>query len=183
MICWKNGQKKMNENKDFEQVYNDYYQMILNYINKKLSSYQDAEDLTQDILAACYRNWNRYDSKKASVKTWIFVIVKNKLKNYYRDKKQTYSLDDEENPIGLVSENLTEEVVLFGEYKAVLYEALKSLNDIDRRIITEQYFFHKSSLETARLLQLEPGNVRVRKNRALEKLRKYFKAHGYTQIR
>lgn len=165
----------------FEQIYRDYYRKILNYIYKKISSYQDAEDLTQEILAACYRNWANYDAAKASVSTWIFVIANNRLKNYYRDRKLMDSLDDEENPIELSSHDFMEEAMIFEENKAALYEAIRILEETDRQIVMQKYFHNRTSNEIAYILHIKPGNVRVRLSRALDKMRNYLKQQGYTE--
>ena len=72
----------MDRDQAFEPVYYEYYPKIFRYIHKRLSSYHEAEDLTQEILIACYRNFDRYDPKKASLATWIYVIAHNRLRNY-----------------------------------------------------------------------------------------------------
>lgn len=169
-------------NTDFAYVYREYYRKILNYLHKRISSYQDAEDLTQEILTVCYRNWEKYDANKASVGTWIFVIANSRLKNYYRDKKQTDSLEEDPD-LAYAEEDFLEKAILFQENRRMLYASLNALEETDRQIVMLKYFYGKTSNELAGLLGITPGNVRVRLYRALDKMRVYFKIHGYMDVK
>ena len=171
----------MNTDMDFAYVYREYYRKILNYIHKRISSYQDAEDLTQEILTVCYRNWEKYDADRASVGTWVFVIANSRLKNYYRDKKQTDFLDEDPD-LAYAEEDFLEKSILFQENKKMLYASLNALEETDRQIVVLKYFYGKTSDELAGLLGITPGNVRVRLYRALDKMRGYFKTHGYMDV-
>ena len=172
----------MNTDMDFAYVYREYYRKILNYIHKRISSYQDAEDLTQEILTVCYRNWEKYDADRASVGTWVFVIANSRLKNYYRDKKCEDSLN-EESDLTHAEEDFLERAILFQENKEMLYASLNALEEEDRQIVMMKYFYGKTSNELAELLGIKSGNVRVRLYRALDKMRDYFKIHGYMDVK
>ena len=56
---------------NFEQVYRDYYLKVFRYVKQHTLSRQDAEDLTQEVFVACYRNFDSFDPQKASVGTWV----------------------------------------------------------------------------------------------------------------
>ena len=114
----------MNE-KEFEKIYMEYYPKILSYIGKRVSAYQDAEDIVQEVLAACYSHFDDYDSSKASVGTWIYVIMSNRLKNYYRKKVITF-LNDEQADI-VIGDNYIEQAVLFEELKDTLFSGIQTL--------------------------------------------------------
>ena len=168
-----------NKEQQFEAVYNEYYPRILRYINKKIGIFHEAEDLTQEIMAACYRNFEKYDPEKSSMGTWVYVIMNNRLKNYYRDKRVNVSLDDDESILELASEEILEEAVLLEEQKRVLMEAIDSLSEREKEIVMNTYFLYKTSAEVAEVMHMTAGNVRVVLNRSIKKLREYFKARGY----
>ena len=168
-----------NKEQQFESVYNEYYPRILRHINKKIGIYHEAEDLTQEIMAACYRNFEKYDPEKSSMGTWVYVIMNNRLKNYYRDKRVNVSLDDDESFLELASEEILEEAVLLEEQKRVLMEAIASLSEREKEIVMNTYFLHKTSAEVAEVMHMTAGNVRVVLNRSIKKLREYFEARGY----
>ena len=161
----------------FEQVYRDYYLKVFRYVKQHTLSRQDAEDLTQEVFVACYRNFNSFDPQKASVGTWVYVIMKNRLKNYYRDKKEFLSLDDENIP-ELPGDTSVAQAILLEEERQALSSAMNILSERERTIIAERYFHKKTSGEIAGILKMTDVNVRVTLKRALEKIRKYFEAHG-----
>lgn len=169
----------MNEKQSFEQVYNEYYPRVFRHVRGKISIYHEAEDLTQEIFAACYRNYDKFDPEKASVGTWIYVIMNNRLKNYYRDRKESVSLDDDESFLELAAEGALEESVLLEEQKRMLMDAIAELSERERQIVISMYFKKKTSAETAAELQMTAGNVRVVLNRTLTKIRTYFEERGY----
>lgn len=168
----------MDKNKQFEQIYHQHYTNIYHYIKNHTDTQQDAEELTQDVFTACYHHYDHFDETKSSVKTWIFVIAKNKLKNYYRAKKETISLDDEENPVDIAQDYL-EESVLLNEKVRYIKAALSRLNDREQLIVKEKYFHNRKSEEIAQIAGTTSGNVRIILKRALEKMQKYLNGQGY----
>lgn len=169
----------MSSEKDFSKVYQEYYGKVFRHVCGKIASHHEAEDLTQEIFTACYRNFDSFDPEKASIGTWVYVIMSNRLKNYYRDKKEYVSLDDEEGFLELASEEVLEESILLEEMKTLLMEAIMNLSEREQKIIRNLYFYKKTSAETAEELHMTAGNVRVVMNRALSKIRVYFEKKGY----
>lgn len=75
------------EDIQFENLYKQYKNRIIAYISKRISSQEDAEELTGDIFLNLYKNRGSYEKEKSSMETWLFAITNNRLKNYYRDRK------------------------------------------------------------------------------------------------
>lgn len=65
---------------------------LLKYSIYKVSNYESAEDLVQDTFEAANKSYDNFD-KKSSPKTWLFGILKNKIKDYYRQKNNSISAD------------------------------------------------------------------------------------------
>ena len=169
----------MNKEQDFESVYYEYYPRILGHIRKKLSSYHEAEELAQEIMTVCYQHFEKYDPEKASLGTWIYVIMNNRLKNYYRDKKELVSLDDDESYLEIADEKVLEEAVLLEEQRELLMEAIAQLSEREQAIVKDTYFHGMTSIMVAERLGMTSGNVRVVLNRSLKKLRSYLEEKGY----
>ncbi len=158
---------------EFEQVYRDYYLLVYKYIFKKTNNASVAEDLASDIFFRAFQGYGTYDSKKASVKTWLFKITENRLKNYYRDRKNTVDIkDDVAADIG--SDNIMLEAALLQECRNTLAEALNTLSEKYRKIIVLKFFYNRTTEEIASELNTTTGNVRIISMRALQKLSKYF---------
>ena len=157
----------------FEMYYEKYYLQVCGYIMKKIGNVQDSEDLAMDSFVSCYRNFAKFDDTKASFATWLYVIVNNKIKNYYRDHKNNDELDDNVT----ISESIEESIVeaqYLSEMRDVLAKALNNLNEVQRSIVIQKYYNGFNSQKIAENLGITAVNVRVNLNRALEKIRNYF---------
>lgn len=165
------------EHKKFDEIYRQYYGNIFYYIKKRISNQQDSEELASEVFTNFYKRMENFDEKKCSVSTWLYVIASNRLKNYYRDRKEELSLEaadiqtvsDEENP-----QNILE----LEEMRKDLLKALKMLPLKERSILIQKFYMGKSSAEIAENMELTPGNVRVIQKRSLEKLRKILEING-----
>ena len=78
----------------FESFYAQYAQQVHRCLYRKIGNVQDAEDLTADIFEYCYRQFNTFDPQKASIKTWLYVIVNSRYKNYLRSRRCFEDIDD-----------------------------------------------------------------------------------------
>ena len=78
----------------FEMIYNKYYIPVYSFFRKRLSSKEICEDLTSEVFYSCLKSFDKYDPAKSTVATWIYVVANNKLKNYYRDRKDILTIDD-----------------------------------------------------------------------------------------
>jgi len=175
------GRIRVNKDMEFEQIYCEYYLRLVKYVRKKISSMQDAEDIVQDTFAALYRNFDRFDPAKASVSTWVFVAVNNRLKNYYRDRKSAVSLDDADNPIDIADENLIEQAIEFEETRKMLLEAIGRLNEKEQKIVRDTYFAKKASADIGAEMGMSAVNVRVTCSRALKKLLNLLRLMEYPE--
>ena len=159
--------------KEFEQYYQKYYAQVYRYIYKKALSEETAEDLTMDVFYAVWAKFDGFDEQRASFQTWLYVIVNNKLKNHYRDKKESAPLDDslvdEHNPVDDVVEAMQLQYL-----RDCLYDALQVLNETQRQIVIYKYFRNLNAGQIGYHMGLSPGNVRVHLKRALDKIREYF---------
>ena len=158
----------------FEELYNQYYTPILRYIVKRISNYQDAEDLAANVFVAAYKHYDGFDPSRASAATWLYMICSSRLKNYYRDRKESVSLDDEDNPIDVSSDELIEEAVLMEEQSEMVHRAVESLPERQQTIVKMRYFRNMGAAEIAAELGTTAGNVRVILNRSMEKMREYL---------
>lgn len=163
----------IDRNDDFGEYFETYYSQIYRYILKRIGDDTQAEDLAMDCFLACYMNYESYDSSKASFATWLYVIVNNKLKNYFRDHKMYEELCEEQASPEIMEDEVIQAAYL-DDMRTKLAISLKSLPSNQLKIVLLKYFSNKNSTEIARILGLTPGNVRVQLNRALKKLKKFF---------
>ena len=157
----------------FERIYEQFYPRVYSYILRKINNTHDAEDMASDIFVYCYHHFSDYDPEKASVATWLYLIVNSRVKNYFRDKKVTVDIQTMEN-ILLAEDPTPVDAVELEEERAVLAQALEMLPATQRKIVILRYFYDKSAPEIARQLGISPGNVRTTLSRALDRLEIYY---------
>lgn len=121
-----------------------------------------------------YRNYEGFDPTKASAATWLYMICSSRLKNYYRDKKENVSLDDEENPVDVSSGELIEDAVLMEERSRMLHDAISKLPERQQQAVRMKYFRNMSAADIAAELGTTAGNVRVILNRSMDKLKEFL---------
>ena len=161
----------------FENFYNQFYFRVFRYVHSKIGHVEDAEDLTCDAFLYCYDHFSEYDPQKASIGTWLYLVVNSRIKNYYRDKKEFFELDSFQEI--LADENICMERALqLEDTRQMLARGLKTLSPTQREIVILRYFYECDTNTVAQRLGLQPGNVRTTLSRALDRLEKYFKAHG-----
>lgn len=56
---------------------------LFNFASWQLGDKHIAEDITQNALLAAFENFSKFNSS-ASIETWVFSILKNKIVDYYR---------------------------------------------------------------------------------------------------
>ena len=118
-----------------------------------------------------------FDESKCSVSTWLYVIASNRLKNYYRGRKEELPLEAAD--LQAVSEEKSPQNMMeLEEMRRELLDALKMLPLKERSILIQKFYMGKSAAEIAEDLGLTPGNVRVIQKRSLEKLRKILEVNG-----
>jgi RNA polymerase sigma-70 factor (ECF subfamily) len=106
------------------------------------------------------------------VSTWLYSIAKNCVIDYFRSRKITESIDDE-NIGSYLKVDFDEQLCLIAdENRRLLYNALSQLDERTRDIIARKYFFDKSIRQIATDKQMNESSVSTIHNRGLKKLRK-----------
>ena len=160
----------------FEECFQAHYDKAVRFVLKRVTDWQAAEDIVMDAFVSCYEKFDSYDPERASFATWLYVVLKNKLKNYYRDNKLHEDVDDCEEAIGGFEDELLAAQALHS-FRQALAQAMEVLTESQQKIVQYKFFQNKNATEIAALLGLEPGNVRVQLSRALKKLRVQFEAN------
>ncbi|OGK16680.1 hypothetical protein A2774_00060 [Candidatus Roizmanbacteria bacterium RIFCSPHIGHO2_01_FULL_39_12c] len=78
---------------DFTYIVKKYNKQIYNYIIKKIKNRDDIEDVIQTSFLQFYKAIARFDEEKP-VLPYLFQIVKNEMKMFWRSKKKTVPLDE-----------------------------------------------------------------------------------------
>lgn len=145
----------LNGNSRSLRVYYTYFKpKILAYIENKISSKEDAEEILQDVFLSSLDSLRNF-TFQASLTTYLFKIVKNKIVDFYRKKKIKRLLFSQIPKLEIfLSKYLTVEENLDKQYKKeVIINALNSLKPKYKKIITLKYIEGKSVIEITHILK------------------------------
>ena len=157
------------EKPPFEQLYRRYWSALLFYAQRKVGSREEAEDLVADTFAYCLEHYDRYDPEKSAVSTWLYLVLNSRIKNYYRDRKETVDIGALEGVLESEGEEL-EQSIWLEQLRAAMTQAIGKLPERQQQAVILRYFKEKSSAEIGEILGITPGNARVLLSRALDKL-------------
>ena len=152
-----------------EKIYRDYHGKVCGYIRSRLSSAQDAEDLTSDVFLKVYEKLDTFDETKASLSTWVYTITRNTLTDYFRTRKVLEELPENETAGFSV-----EEEVLNAEMLETLSDALEALDERERDIIILRFYSGKTLKDISVQMGISYAYVKVLQNNAFVKIKKYF---------
>lgn len=143
-----------------------YKEKLLTYILRLTNvTYEEAENLLQEVFIKAYKNINSYD-EKYSFSSWIYKMTHNLVIDYYRKNKdkETISLEtqDEEykNLIDLLDnwQDIEKDLVK----KELILEIRKILNELDlkyREVLILRYLEEKDYNEISDILRISPWTV------------------------
>ncbi|HPC10204.1 MAG TPA: sigma-70 family RNA polymerase sigma factor [archaeon] len=159
----------------FEQVYNEYYPIILNYVRSKINNQLNAEDITAKVFIKVYQNFKTYNSEKGKLNTWIYTIANNTLIDFFRcDKSNNYIsvngfTDDngkETHEFIASSSYNTDKIIDNMELKKRINRAFNTLKPNYKRIAELFFLDGKKYHEIAEICQIPMGSVKGMINRA-----------------
>lgn len=83
----------LTENREFNEIYEQYKNLILKAAYTYSGSYNAAEDITQDTFLKLYMG---YDSmKKKNISSWLFTTAKNAALNYRKKhSREIFEIDE-----------------------------------------------------------------------------------------
>ncbi len=157
---------------DFGSFYDKHIDSVYRFVFFRVGQKREvAEDLTSDIFMSAFEAFERFDPSKGE-KAWIMTIARNKVINYWRDRKEQVDIDDV--AFTLVGEEGVEAAEKREEV-ATLKTAIRKLKAPERMLVEKKYLLGYPYKDIARELGKTAGSVRVETHRAMRKLRGLLK--------
>ena len=154
-----------------EHVVQNNRSALLAFLQRHVANREDAEDLLQDVFMACYRHKDSFDPERCSETAWLFVIAKNRLKQYYRDQKPVSSLEELTENGQEPADWSAQEAASLMECRDLVAKLLLTLDERSRTVLILRFFQELDSQQIAQRMGLSPANVRVIQSRAIASLR------------
>jgi RNA polymerase sigma factor (sigma-70 family) len=168
-----------------KQIYSEIVKRYQNFVFTITLRYtqnrEDAEEVAQDVFIKAYKSLADFRGE-SKFSTWLYTIVTTTCLSFLRKKKlDTHSLDNEK--VFELADNqdsgFKANQVETKSRQAMVNQAIRLLSPDDAKLITLFYKGEQSLEEIARIMDLEPNNVKVRLHRARgrlkEKMETYFK--------
>lgn len=141
----------------------EYAGLLWSVCQKHLEDPEDIRECVNSVFADFCLNFEKFDAKKASLKTYLCRIAHNKAIDCYQENCRRRKVQDrvEDRIQGESTEDL------FAEH---LNEALEQLESIDSQILRMKYYDGLSYQEIAKKLDLKETAVKMRSMRSRRKL-------------
>jgi RNA polymerase sigma-70 factor, ECF subfamily len=169
--------------KDFTKIYNAYHKRVLDFIYKRVSNKEVAEDLTSEIFEKILKTLHSFQWQGITVSAWIFRIARNHLIDYYRKnnkfKNQT-SLDDIINIVVSSTPNVDTQLEE-SETEITLFDAIRELEGEDQYLIYYKFYEELSNKDISDLTGLSETNVGTKLHRIRKKLASLMKKNANTK--
>jgi RNA polymerase sigma-70 factor (ECF subfamily) len=134
---------------------------------------QDAEDMTQETFIRAFRALPRFEIRKGtSFEAWLYRIAVNACRSRMRRKwYQVLPWPEPAPPMVAKPQEQPERLVMQGEHRDLILEAIDSLGEKHRLVVILRYYAGLSNEEIARTLGIPSGTVRSRLHIARQRLR------------
>ena len=176
---YKNGEREA-----LKYLIERYASPLFNFV-ARLTNRNDAGDIVQEVFIKAWKNIKKFDSKKASFKTWIFTITRNTITDFSRRKKSilfsdltSARQDLAENSEDSFEENIESEDLLPDEDLQkledieTLNKTLEKLRPEYREVLVLYYQEEMTFEEIGEILSKPTNTVKSQHRRAIIELRK-----------
>lgn len=161
----------------WQMLVNTYSKRVFNLAYHFAGSYQEAEDLTQDIFLKLYHSLSKYDFEK-NFTAWLLTLAKNHLIDTYRRTKWEKTNRDNFNENFLASESAeSPEADLVREAdRKIVWEGLDRLSSDTRLAVIFRDIQDKTYEEIAEIMGVPVGTIKSRVSRGRLELAKILQA-------
>ncbi len=160
-----------------EQAFSTFYEMTVDIFYRFLMwryflSEWDAQDLLSDFYIKC-RKWLKSYNPEYRFETYIWSILKNHAKDFFKKKKSIQLKDEHMDNVSLVDQ-WEEELLnsLQKEYDFdIIQHAMQEMDQSSYEVIYMRYIDEMSYWEMSDFLWMSQDAVRQRLSRALKKIK------------
>jgi RNA polymerase sigma-70 factor, ECF subfamily len=152
----------------FGDIYERYLDEIHRYVYFRVADRFEAEDLTETIFLKAWEALPRFRSPDVNLRAWIYRIAHNTVVDHYRTHKPASELPLEQ---ARDASPLPEHRIQNLEEHERLAALIRLMDENMQQVIICRFANGMSHAETAEVMGIKEGHVRVLQLRALQKLR------------
>ncbi|HZI48192.1 MAG TPA: RNA polymerase sigma factor [Pyrinomonadaceae bacterium] len=163
----------------FQILYQRYRDPIFRFAYRMLGSVEAAEDVAHDCFLSLIRQPERFDSSKASFRTYLYAAARNQAAKQYSSFGRETTLNDlSQEPVAAERDEPMAQI-LDNELAFEVAGAIASLPPLQREALVLFEYEELSLAEIGAIVGVDANTVKARLFRAREKLRskleRYFR--------
>jgi RNA polymerase sigma-70 factor, ECF subfamily len=154
---------------ELRELYRRYAGELFGFAASALGDREQAEEVVQDVFAQLWRHAGDYDQRRASVRTWLYAIARNRIVDAHRRAAARPKRADQEDLLDNAAEidAALDQAVLRWQITA----ALARLSPAHREVIRLAHYGGLTMREIAQRTGIPLGTVKSRTSYALRSLR------------
>jgi RNA polymerase sigma-70 factor (ECF subfamily) len=153
----------------FLLLYERFRKGVFGFAYRLLGSQAAAEDIMHDCFASVIANLHRFDSQRASLRTYLYAAARNLARKHLRDPDNA---SPAEVPEDLETESGPLDDLLGSELRDVVRTAIGRLPPLQREVVLLCEYEELTLAEIAAVVNAEVGTVKTRLHRARSNLRR-----------
>ncbi len=165
--------------KAFEVLFKKYREQVARLVYSIVKHEALVQDIVQEVFLLVFRHLSKF-RQHAAFKTWIYRITVNESLRQLERARRWQPLPDGDAERSKIPSTLVvfengespERVLIDGEQKALVHDALNSIRPHHRTILVLYYLEDLSVQEIAEVLEIPEGSVKSRLFYARDGLRK-----------
>lgn len=163
----------------FQVLYERYRDPIFRFAYRMLGSVEAAEDVVHDCFLGLIKEPGRFDSGKASLRTYLYAAARNQAAKRYQAFGRESAIDDLTSEPRMGDHHEPMRKVLDDELAGEVQRAIASLPPLQREALVLFEYEDLSLAEVGAIVGADANTVKARLFRAREKLRarldRYFR--------
>jgi RNA polymerase sigma-70 factor, ECF subfamily len=157
-------------------LYDEHASALLSYTMHLTRDRSAAEDIVQETLIRTWRNLDKFDDNRGSVRSWMFTVAHRIAIDAHRARQaRPHEVGD-----AMLSAVPATGAMEGRLDRIVVLDALGSLSPEHRAVIFETYYLGHTSEEAATVLGIPAGTVKSRSYYALRSLKLALAERGVT---
>ena len=153
----------------FSALYEKYYAQILKFVYQRVTTKEDAYDITQQIFLQAMLSLHKYEIRGFPFSSWLYRIALNEMNQLFRKNKKQRGINLEEKHLKTIVEELGEPGD--EERENVVLALLTGLPEEEFQLVEMRFFEARPFKEIAEILNISEANAKMRLYRILEKIK------------
>lgn len=165
---------------EFAKIYEYYKNRIFRYIRFRVSTLEQAEDLTSQTFLQAIEHFHKYQNQGSRFGAWLYKIAGNLVCDWHRRKKpillKVDELDKQHNYIA--DNNLNKKIDAEIQQKQLIF-CINQLKAKEQEVIILKIFEELTFQQIAEYLSQKESKTKMIYYRSLDKIKKIYEKQSF----